>query len=204
MKTGPQYKIARRLGARIFPKTQTAKFTISGTERKKPAGKGKRSGGTDFGIQLIEKQKARFTYGVMEKQFSNYVKKVRTMKGIPAANLHRLLELRLDNVVFRLGLVGSRRFARQAVSHGHIMVNGRKVTIPSYQVKVGDVITVRTQSKDNGIFREIAARLKDYTVPEWLDLDSGKLTASIKHEPKTDAAAEGLNFGTILEFYSRV
>jgi small subunit ribosomal protein S4 len=203
MKIGPQYKIARRLGARIFPKTQTAKFTISGTERKRPA-KSKRGGGTDFGLQLIEKQKARFTYGVMEKQFSNYVKKVRGMKGTPAANLHRLLEQRVDNVVFRIGLVPSRRFARQAVSHGHILVNGRKITIPSYQIKVGDVLSVRPGSKDNGIFRNLLERTKDYQVPEWLSYDSEKLTATVVHEPKTDTVAEGLNFGTILEFYSRV
>lgn len=203
MKIGPKYKLARRLGDRIFPKTQTTKFTVSGTERK--GGKKGRRGGTEFGLQLIEKQKARYTYGISEKQFSNYVKKVHESKtDSPATSLFVALESRLDNVVFRLGLVNSRLFARQAVSHGHVLVNGRKVTIPSYKVRVGDKITVRPQSKNNGIFRGLAERNQNYNVPAWLSFDAEKLTGEIKAAPVAGVAESNLNFGAILEFYSRV
>ncbi len=205
---GPQYKIARRLGARIFPKTQTAKFTISGTERKTKGGKaggGKgRRGMSEYGTQLIEKQKARYTYGVMEKQFRNYVKKAQDNRSGPSASLYKMLEMRLDNIVFRLGLVPSRRFARQAVSHGHILVNGRRVTIPSYAAKVGDVVTVREQSKGNGIFRELAERTKTYELPTWLSFDGGKMEGVVKVDPVLGTTEGNLNFSSILEFYSRV
>jgi small subunit ribosomal protein S4 len=203
MKIGPKYKIARRLGDRIFPKTQTSKFTVSGTELKT---KNKsRRGSTEFGLQLIEKQKARYTYGISEKQFSNYVKKVHESKtDSPATSLFVALESRLDNVVFRLGLVNSRLFARQVVAHGHILVNGRKVTIPSYKVRVGDKIAVRPQSKDNGIFRGLAERNQNYNVPAWLTFDPEKLVGEVKAAPIASTSESNLNFGAILEFYSRV
>jgi len=201
MKIGPQYKIARRLGARIFPKTQSAKFTLAGPEKKRGRG---RATSTEYSSQLIEKQKAKYTYGISEKQFANYIKKVRDMKGAPAANLFKQLENRLDNVVFRLGLVGSRRFARQAVSHGHIRVNGRRLDIPSYQVRVNDVISIRPSSANNGIFKDIAERQKEYQIPAWLAFDYGKLEGSVQAEPQTGDAEANLNFTSILEFYSRV
>lgn len=204
MKIGPKYKIARRLGDRIFPKTQTSKFTISGTEKRVTSRRGRR-GGSEYGTQLIEKQKARYTYGVSEKQFSNYVKKARAKKGgNPASELSTFLESRLDNTVFRLGLVKSRQAARQAVSHGHIMVNGRRTRIPSYSVKAGDKIAVRPESRASGLFRDLSERLKEYTVPAWLSYDEEKWTGTVMALPQVLAGESTLNFSSILEFYSRV
>lgn len=205
MRVGPKYKIARRLGDRIFPKTQGTKFTVSGTEKKARGKKGGRKTLSEYGLQLIEKQKAKYTYGVSEKQFSNYIKRTRVMKNdLPAANLYRALESRLDNVVFRMGLVNSRAFSRQAVSHGHITVNGRKVTIPSYQIRVGEVIGIRSGSKDNGIFRELEQKLKDHSAPNWLSVDLVKREGTIKGLPSFKDKEPNLNFDSILEFYSRV
>lgn len=200
MKIGPQFKIARRLGERVFPKTQSSKFTISGTTK----GTGKKRGASEFGTQLIEKQKARYTYNVSEKQFANYVKRARTQTGTPATNLFKLLETRLDNVVFRMGLAPSRRFARQMVGHGHVMVNGRRMNIPSYQVSVNDVVTVRSQSRDSGVFKNYEERMKSYKAPNWINADFDKKEAKIVAEPAAGDSESNLNFGTILEFYSRV
>lgn len=204
MKVGPKYKIARRLGDRIFPKTQGTKFTVSGTERKTKSKKSRRSM-SEYGQQLIEKQKAKYTYGVSEKQFSNYVNKTRAQKhDTPAANLYRALESRLDNAVFRMGLTNSRAFARQAVSHGHITVNGRKVTIPSFTLRVNDVIGIRPGSKNNGIFRDLGEKIKDHQSPNWLSLDPLKFEAVLKGMPSYQDREPNLNFESILEFYSRV
>lgn len=204
MRVGPQFKIARRLGDRIFPKTQGTKFTVSGTE-KKSTGKKSRRNMSEFGRQLIEKQKARYTYGVSEKQFSNYIKNNKAKKGdLPTASLYKGLETRLDNVVFRMGLVNSRAFARQAVSHGHITVNGRKVSIPSYAVRVDDKIGIRSGSKDNGVFRDLAEKMKNHNAPNWLSVDKEKNIATVVGMPSFKDREPNLNFEAILEFYSRV
>ncbi|HEY4476457.1 MAG TPA: 30S ribosomal protein S4 [Candidatus Paceibacterota bacterium] len=207
MKTGPKFKICRRLGERIFPKCQTTKFTISSGGLAKPgkAGGGRRSrSASDYGSQLREKQKARYTYGVNERQFRNYVERSRKLKtGNPLLNLGQLVESRLDNVVYRLGLVSSRAFARQVVGHGHILVNGRRVTIPSYAVSVGDVISIRSQSRDNGVFREVAERLKEVEPPSWL-LYTADREAKVVAEPMLEEAESNLNLSAIIDFYSRV
>ncbi len=205
MKIGPKYKICRRLGDRVFSKCQTTKFTVSGLDAKNKGGKskGRRGGVSEYGSQLLEKQKARYTYGISEKQFANYVKVSREKTGIdPIVLLNQLLESRLDNVVYRLGLVGSRRFARQIVSHGHVMINNRRVTIPSFQVKVGDKISVRPQSINKGIFTDLDERQKNYTIPEWLSFDPSQKIGQVKALPI--ATETNLNFSSILEFYSRV
>lgn len=206
MKTGPKYKICRRLGERIFPKCQTTKFAISGTGAAK-TGKtmGRRSrSASDYGSQLREKQKARYTYGINERQFRNYVRRSRAIKtGNPLLNLGQLVESRLDNVVFRLGLVPSRAFARQVVGHGHILVNGGRVTIPSYAVAVGDVVSIRLPSRDNGVFREVAGRLKEYEPPSWL-LYVADREAKVVAPPALEEAESNLNFSAIIDFYSRV
>lgn len=202
MKQGPQYKICRMVGDRIFPKCQTTKFAVSGPKhrvsKRPPRPK------TEYGLQLLEKQKARFSYGITERQFSNYVKRAGTMSGNPAPRLYQLLETRLDNTVFRMGLVHSRRFARQVVAHGHILVNGRRVSAPSYQVKIGDVITVREGSKQSALFRDMEERLKVYTTPEWVTFDGGALQGSVTALPVLGTGEGAINFGTIVEFYSRV
>ncbi len=200
MKIGPKYKIARRLGERVFPKTQTTKFVVSGPDKKT----GRRSALSAYGRQLLEKQKAKYTYGVSERQFVGYVNKAREGRGNPAHALQQSLERRLDNVVFRLGLIRSRAFARQAVAHGHIVVNGQKLTIPSYQVRIGDKIGIRLGSKNNGMFRELTEKLKDYQAPSWLKFNPDLLEGEVIAEPLTTEAEFNLNFSTILEFYSRV
>jgi small subunit ribosomal protein S4 len=206
MKTGPKFKICRRLGERIFPKCQTTKFAISSTGAAK-AGKttGRRSrSASDYGTQLREKQKARYTYGVNERQFRSYVKRSQMIKtGNPLVNLGQLVESRLDNVVYRLGFVPSRAFARQVVSHGHILVNGGRVTIPSYVVTVGDIISIRVQSRDNGVFREVATRLKEYEPPAWL-LYTADREAKVIAKPALEETESNLNLSAIIDFYSRV
>lgn len=208
MQIGPRYKICRRLGDRVFSKCQTTKFTVSGVEKKTKGGanaKRGRRGGSEYGQQLLEKQKARFAYGVSERQFSNYVKKARLVKGgSPALELFKQLENRLDNAVFRLGLVPSRLAARQIVSHGHIMVNGRKNTIPSATISKGDIISIRPGSREIGPFRNLAERQKEYTSPEWLNYDLEKNEGVIKGEPIFGQTEATLNFSAILEYYSRV
>lgn len=208
MKTGPKFKICRRLGERLFPKCQTTKFAISGsaaakTGKTKTGGRRSRSA-SDYGSQLREKQKARYTYGVNERQFRNYVERSRAIKtGNPLVNLGQLVESRLDNVVYRFGLVSSRAFARQVVSHGHILVNGRRVTIPSYAVSVGDVIGIRSQSLGNGVFREVAERLKNVEPPAWL-LPTAFGEAKVVALPALGEAESNLNLSAIIDFYSRV
>lgn len=205
MKIGPKYKICRRLGERIFPKCQTTKFVVSGAEKKKNGSKRRPKQLSEYGRQLLEKQKARYTYGVSEKQFSNYVKEAGKSKdNNPQATLYKLLESRLDNIVFRLGFANSRLFARQLVSHGHIMVNGRKCSIPSRRMKISDKISIRPQSLKKGAFNDLDEKIKDSSMPNWLLLDLKKKEGEIKAEPAVNEGELILNFSTILEFYSRV
>lgn len=158
---------------------------------------------TDYGIQLREKQKVKFNYGLREKQFNAVVAKASKVKGDSTARLYELLESRLDSVVFRSGLIDKRPVARQTVSHGHIMVNGRRVNIPSYAVKIGDKIAIRPQSADKGIFKDLEIKLKKYNVPAWINLDKSQKVAEIIGPPNVDS--EGLRgaLEVILEFYSR-
>ncbi len=203
MKIGPQYKISRMVGDRIFPKCQTTKFAISGTKRRSTKRPPRPK--TEYGLQLLEKQKARFSYCMTERQFSRYVKESQVAgKENPSLYLYQKLESRLDNVLFRMGLVPSRLFARQVVAHGHIQVNGRRMSIPSYQVRQGDVISVRGGSKVNGIFKNIEERNKGYVLPEWLSADFTKLEGAVRGTPGAGHAEANINFGTIIEFYSRV
>lgn len=203
MKLGPKYKIARRLGAPIFEKTQSAKFKLRSDEGKKMGGKGK-GAKSDFARQLIEKQKARFTYGISEKQFSKYVKDViESGTHTPVQSLFEKLETRLDNTVAKLGLVPTRRFARQVVSHGHILVNGRRLTIPSYTVRPGDQISVREGSKSNGVFKENEEKLKSSETPVWLAWDASKTKASVLRMPSLEGQDLLFDLSAVLEFYKR-
>lgn len=207
MQIGPKYKICRRLGSRIFGKCQTTKFATSGapvkTGGRRPGGRPKTL--SEYGTQLIEKQKARLSYGLKESQFSNYVKGIRAHKTeSPTVALFQTLESRLDNVVYRLGLASTRAFARQLVSHGHITVNGRRLNIPSYLVKPGDKVAVRKESRASGPFRELEEKLKNYHLPVWLSFDPKTTEGVVKSLPPQGEAEGDINFGAILEFYSRV
>jgi small subunit ribosomal protein S4 len=202
MRTGPKYKICRRVGDKVFGKCQTTKFSISGSDKNNKRPKAV----SEYGAQLLEKQKAKYTYGVAERQFANYVKRARSVAGAsPVDQLFKLLETRLDNVIFQMGIVPSRTFARQVVSHGHILVNGRRITIPSYQVRPGDKISIRPQSGGKGIFRDLIERTKEHRVPEWLIFDPNTKQGEVKALPPLRKDSETtLNFNSIIEFYSRV
>lgn len=206
MKIGPKYKIAKRLGASVFPKTQTQKFALS-EERalmNKKRG-GMRRNATEFGKQLLEKQKVRMTYGISEKQFSNYVATAMHTHGAnPADTLHRLLELRLDNIVYRIGLAPSRRAGRQMVSHGHITVNGVKTTIPSRAMRPGDKIAVRDGSKKAVLFEGLFERFNERpTLASWLSFDAKSMQGGVEEYPTKDSAETAGDLVAVLSFYSR-
>lgn len=201
MKIGAKYKMCRRLGVGVFEKCQTQKYTQS--EMRKTQASNKRPKQlTDYGKQLIEKQKVRFSYGISERQLSNYVEKATNTKGMNVSDkLFELLESRLDNVIYRLGFANTRRFARQLVSHGHFTINGTKSTIPSYEVRVGDKISVREGSRKSKIFEGFAKNVKNLTLPKWLKLDDVNLNAEVASKPKNEE--QFLQLETVLEFYSR-
>lgn len=206
MKIGPKYKICRRLGSDVFDQCQTQKFQIAKSKKQGAKKTFSRRSRTEFGAQLLEKQKVRFSYYINEKQLSNYVKKARTQKATAPVNaLFASLESRLDNVVYRVGFAKTRAFARQVVSHGHIMVNGRKVTVPSYQLKPGDVVSIRPQSKENHIFASLKENTKEITTPSWFSYDPKKAEITIKNTPAVEGAQDQmLDLATVIEFYSRV
>ncbi|HEY4515816.1 MAG TPA: 30S ribosomal protein S4 [Candidatus Paceibacterota bacterium] len=200
MRIGPKYKIARRLGAPIFEKTQTQKFALSEEKKSRRGGRPK----TDFGLQLTEKQKARFFYGVSEKQFKNYVKEALSKKGvIPASELLSLLESRLDNVVWRLGFAPTHGAARQMVSHGHITVNARKSRVPSCRVNVDDEIGLREGSKTSPLFASILEKGIERELLPWLSYDDKKKTATVKGKPVAPENALMFDLGQVIEFYQR-
>ena len=204
MKIGPRYKIARRLGADVFDKTQTQKYALR--ESQKSPSKKKMRSKTDYGVQFNEKQRVRFTYGVSEKQFSNYVIAAMEKAGSqsPAELLFSLLESRLDNVIYRLGFTGSRQMARQMSNHGHFTINGKRVNIPSYKVSLGDKIGIREASNKKVLFTTLAEKMKTITgVPSWIKFDLAKKIAEIQGAPKLVSADVKLNFPAVIEFYSR-
>jgi small subunit ribosomal protein S4 len=196
----PKFKICRRLGPGVYDKCQTAKFASSATKTL-PGGKRPKAP-TEYGTQLIEKQKIRFSYGISERQLSNYVKKATSIKGAGTADkLYEQLESRLDNAVYKMGLGASRRATRQMVSHGHFIVNNHRVTIPSYELKQGDVIKIREGSKGSKLFANLSDRLKDYNGPAWVKFDVGTLEGKVLDKPKNIETF--LDINAVLEFYSR-
>ena len=199
---GPKYKIARRLGAPVFEKTQTQKYAMRLERRGKKKGFAKQK--SEFGIQMNEKQKARFIYALTEKQFSNYVKEALLKKGANVSQtIFEFLERRLDNVVYRLGLSTTRLGARQIVSHGHIIVNGKRVNTPSFRVKAGDIIAIRAGSETKDLFESLEERMKNITVPAWLKLDMGKKTATVEGMPQYASSENMFDLNAVIEFYSR-
>ena len=155
---------------------------------------------TEYGIHLREKQRARFVYGVQEKQFYKLYEEATRKEGVTGELLLQYLERRLDNVIYRLGFGGTRRQARQIVSHGHILINGKRVDIASYRVKQGDVITVKEDSKELAIIKESVGQK---TVPGWLSLEEGSLTARVMENPGRDAVDFEIDEAMIIEYYSR-
>ena len=158
---------------------------------------------SEYGTQLREKQKAKFIYGVLEKPFRNYYEKADRMKGMTGENLMTMLESRLDNVVFRLGLARTRREARQVVGHKHVMVNGKKVNIPSYLVKAGDVIELTEKAKSLNRYKEIVEVTGGRLVPEWLDGDLENFKGTVKNLPTREQIDVPVNEMLIVELYSK-
>jgi small subunit ribosomal protein S4 len=196
---GPKQKVARRFKEPIFgPSTAL---------ERKPYGPGQHGRSrftrkSEYAIQLDEKQKAKYTYGLLEKQFRNLYEKATRQEGVTGEVLLQLLESRLDNVVFRLGFARTRRQARQLVSHKHIVVNGQVVNIPSYQVKSGDVITVRPKSRDLDLINET---LESYSTSKykWLETDKKTKTGKFLNLPLMEEIPENINVQLIIELYSK-
>jgi small subunit ribosomal protein S4 len=196
----------RREGAKLFLKGDRCYSQKCAMVRRSAPpgqhGQGRRSKTSEYGLQLREKQKVRRTYGVMEKQFFHYFEMAERMRGVTGENMLQLLERRLDNVAYRLGLGDSRAQARQFVTHGHVTVNGRRVNIPSYLVRVGDVVAVHENS--TSIERIKALREgSDRTMPKWLEMDFQNLTGKVTALPERDDLDMTVEEHLIVEFYSR-
>ncbi len=158
---------------------------------------------SEYGMQLREKQKAKFIYGVLEKQFRGYFNKAKRQPGITGENLMRILESRLDNVVFRLGFARTRKEARQTVSHGHITVNGKRVAIPSYRVRPGDVVAVADKAKEMLVIKSALVSNERMQVPAWLEVDIEKLQGNVLSLPNRDQIDLDINEQLIVELYSK-
>ena len=196
--TGPQYKKSRHLG---FSTLENGKELA-----KKPYGPGihgsdRRRKPSEYSVQLAEKQKIRFMYGLSEKQFRKTFERAQKMAGIAGENFLCLLESRLDNIVYRLGMARTRRQARQIVNHGHITVNNIKVDIPSYQVKPGDVISVKEQSVDHPAIKDAIENAA--TLPKFVEFDKNKLTGKFVRLPERSELNQEINESLVVEYYNR-
>jgi len=204
MITGPRYKIAKRLGASVFEKAQTQKFALSAdrSAKNKKRSRGRQS---EYGKQMLEKQKVRITYGLPEKQFRNYVQKALSTVHVtkPSDRLHELLEMRLDNVVWRLGLAPTRRGARQMVAHGHVMVGKKKSRVPSQALSVGDRISVREGSREHGVLVGFSERFAERPLPSWLTWDPKSMEGEVMERPTSASADTAGDLVAVLSFYTR-
>ena len=191
----PDLKRCRSLGIEpaVIGRARQSKRKAQRTQRKV----------SEYGLQLKEKQKAKFIYGVLERQFRNYYEKAKTMQGVTGENLLILLERRIDNVIFRLGFANTRRQARQIVSHGHITVNGKRLDIPSALVKVGDVVEVCEKSQSNELFKMMKETNNALSAPAWLECDQANLKGSVVRFPSRDEIDVPINEQSIIELYSR-
>ena len=158
---------------------------------------------SEYGLQLREKQKAKFIYGVLEKPFRNYYAKAKQMEGMTGDNLMRLLESRLDNVVFRMGFARTRKEARQIVDHKHVLVNGKQVNIPSYLIKAGDTIEIKENKKGSQRYKEILEVTGGNMIPDWLEVDSENLKGTVKELPAREAIDVPVDEMLIVELYSK-
>lgn len=200
---GPIAKISRRLNIALTDKAQKVL-----NKRPFPPGQhgptARRRQLSDYGMQLQEKQKARYMYGVLERQFRNLYSRAQRVPGETGAALFMLLERRLDNVVYRMGLATTRSQARQLVAHGHVTVNGRKTNIPSYTVRVGEKVAVRVESRKRVYFKMLLeAKELLHRAPEWMRVTHADLTAEITALPRREDGEQGINEQLIVEFYSR-
>ena len=205
--TGSVCRLCRREGTKLFLKGDRC-YSAKCAFARRPVPPGQHGQGrrkvSEYGMQLREKQKMRRAYGLLEKQFRSYFDKASRVKGITTGEaLLQLLELRLDNVAYRLGLGVSRPQARQLVLHGHVEINGKRVNIPSYQVKVGDVITVKEGSRDIPVFKDLRETGTE-NVPKWLDMDADKLEGKVIAMPQRDDVDLTLSEHLVVEYYSKL
>lgn len=197
--TGPTSRIARRFGEPIFgPDKALQKKAYAPGQHGNQRRRGKQS---DYGMQLMEKQKAKFTYGILEKQFSNLFKEALRRKGVTGENLLQMCEMRLDNVVYRLGIAPTRRAARQLVTHNHITVNGKNINIPSYALKVGDIVSVRERSKSLEVISNSIA--SNQSKMEWLEFNSETKLGKVLSVPERIQIPENIKEQVIVELYSK-
>lgn len=203
---GPVCRLCRRDGVKLFLKGERCYTSKCAIERRKyaPGQHGQRQRKlANYGVQLREKQKLKRIYFVLERQFRSYFKEAVRRKGVTGEILLQLLEMRLDNVVYRLGFGLSRHQARQLVNHGHFTVNGKRVNIPSYQVRPGDVVAVRESSKKAGAIVEALGATGGRRVPEWLGLDVAAMSGAVSAKPTREQIDTQVNEALIVEFYSR-
>lgn len=207
--TGPVCKICRREGLKLFLKGDrcfSPKCAVEPNRKPYPPGmhtQQRRRKQSEYGLQLREKQKAKFLYGVLERQFRRHFEEAERRGGSTGENLLRILEMRLDNIVYRLGFATSRAQARQLVNHGHITVNGHKVDIPSYEVKVGDVIGVSPTKRTNEYFKMLAEDIKRRDVPAWLSLNPETVVGRVLSAPTRPEIDANVQEQLIVEYYSR-
>ena len=196
--TGPAYKKSRRVGISTLENGKDL--------AKRPYGPGQHGNGrkgklSNYGIQLVEKQKLRFIYGISEKQLKKAFERASKLQGIHGENILKLLESRLDNIVYRMGIASTRRAARQFVNHGHINVNGKKVDIPSYNVKPGDVISVRENSKEHKAMKETLENINRNV--EYVSFDKNKLEGTYLRYPERSELSQDVNESQVVEFYNK-
>lgn len=203
---GPVCRLCRREGMKLYLKGDRCYSSKCAIDRRgyAPGQHGQmRRKPSEYGLQLREKQKARRIYGVLERQFRNYYEKAVRQKGVTGENLLKILESRLDNVIYRMGFASSRPQARQLVRYGHVEVNGKRVTIPSYQVKEKDVVAIRENSRSLSLFKEIVEQGASKVVPEWLSVNFETLTGEVNYLPKREDIDVPIQEHLIVELYSK-
>jgi small subunit ribosomal protein S4 len=204
---GPVCRLCRREGVKLFLKGERCYTPKCALEKKNYApgqhGQQQRRKLSNYGVQLREKQKLRRIYGLNEQQFLNYFTKAASQKGATGENFLVLLERRLDNVIFRLGLANSRSAARQIVRHGHVTVDGQKVNIPSYQVRVGQIVSLKDKSKAKQYFVDMAENAKNKTAPKWLEADYEKVGGKVVSLPAREDIDTQVDELLVVEFYSK-
>jgi len=205
--TASSCRICRRQGSKLFLKGQRCYTEKCGFDKRSYApgqhGKTQRTKLSNYGLQLKEKQKVKKIYGILERQFRKYFKTASRSKGVTGSKLLELLERRLDNVIFRAAFVSSRPEGRQMVMHGHVLVNDRKVDIPSFSVKTGDIVVIKPKEKTVKRVKESAEKLKDRGYPSWIEVDKGALKAKITRVPERSDIAADIKEQLIVELYSK-
>ncbi|MCS7012988.1 MAG: 30S ribosomal protein S4 [Chloroherpetonaceae bacterium] len=198
---GSTAKVSRRLGVAIVPKDE--KYLDRRPYPPGQHGQNKKGKISEYAVQLREKQKMKYIYGVLERQFRLYFEKASRMKGVTGDNLVKMLESRLDNVVYRAGFAPTRPAARQLVTHCHLLVNGKKVNIPSYQLRPGDVIEFRPKSKNLEVVRNSLNKKPDSQIPQWIQVDKANLKAVFLNAPERSEVQEPFNEQLVVELYSK-